>query len=442
MSFDTSKEEWTRELRNKSPIYAAYDENRNICEIKKKIEDNDTDTDSGLQSIDGDTPRDRAFYDHLFDQDLLLTRQDSGVSSENLEISPPYLTSRKDQQVFRDALATKNKTLSRTEDAKQVNLNGVPAFHEYNYSKQHNLHKTISQDIRKSSSTKYAEDVANNSNRRGKWTEGRKYSTKIKTDELRKSKSIDDAKAIADYEKVNEGKCKRREGDCKHSGSSLSSTYGSKEHNYENMKADKNNNCDDRRSELETVNRSTRTVRNEKSMQNGRQKSQNLILRDDLWKSYEETVGKVTEIVDQLLYKDLMCAHLTEEILNFSNNNFTVEDEMLDLEEKFLEGQIFNSVSLLQTLETIGEQQVVESKITMGESRRIDVEIKERRLKLHHMERSFRNMKFRHAPKQLKRYCSVESLLSDTDHNEIEKKKSCEVIWDETEEFKEEISLV
>ena len=441
MNFDISKEDWKRELRSKSPIYATCDENKNLCTITKRVEDNDTDTDSGLTSIDGDTPRDMALCNNLLEHDKEFTRQDSGVSSENSDISSPYLRSYKDQQVFRD-IATKNKPLSRSDNIKQVRVNGIPALHQYSHSKQKFLQKTISSDFKKLKGTKCVENIdKNDDDRTDELVDENRYPSKNASDKNGKiKKSADGGKVFKKHGDKNEGKHNRLD-EYRHYSSSAS-YYDSKEDHHEKLKEDKNNNISERNRETKTTDRNKRGLRNEKSMQNGKEKSQYCIARDELYQSYKETADKVTETVDQLLYKDLMCAYLTEEILNFSNSNFSVEDEMLVIEERFLEDQIFNSVSLLQTMETITEQQHVELKIVISENRRMDIEIKERILKLQHMERAFRNMKFKHAPKQLKRYCSVESLLSDSDHNDIEKKTPCDTIWDEEEEFTEEISLV
>ena len=440
MNFDISKEEWKRELRSKSPIYATCDENKNLCKITKKVEDNDTDTDSGLTSIDGDTPRDLTLFNSSLEYDMQLMRQDSGVSSENSDISSPYLRSNKDQQVFRD-IATKNKPLSRTGNIKQVNPNGVPAFHQYNHSKQQFLRKTVASDFERG--TKLAEKIIkNDDNRTAKLADEIRYSSKNANDKTAKRKisASDGGRLGRSYNDENEGKHNGKD-ENRHYSLSVSN-YDRKEDHHEKLKDDKNNNNSERSRETKATDSNTSSLRKEKSRQNGKQKSQQCIAREELYQSYKKTTDRITEAVDQLLYKDLMCAYLTEEILNFSNSNFSVEDEMLGLEEKFLEDQIFNSVSLLQTMETVSEQQNVELKIVISENKRIDIEIKERILKLQHMERAFRYMKFKHAPKQLKRYCSVESLLSDTDQNETEKKTACDTIWDEEEEFTEEISLV
>ena len=435
MNFEVSKEDWKRELRSKSPIYAAYDENRNICDMTQKVEENDTDTDSGLQSIDGDSARDKVLYNSLLEHDIPLMRQDSGLSSENSDISSPFSRLNTEQQVREDTIATKNKTLSRAKSTTQVTLNRIPAFHS-------ELHDRRETNSRESINAKHRIIVENNvtyNSKKKLVDEDNKFSRKAEVNLVNRRKPANGAKVVRVHEERNEGKVNRNV-ELRNYSSSLSD-HENYDQQYENIKEDRNNNNREIKRDV-NISNSKWSVKREKHKQNARQESQNRILRDELFQSYKETADKITETVDQLLYKDLMCAYLTEEILNFSKNNFSVDEEMLELEEKFLENQIFNSISLLQTLETITDHQQVELKITLNEEKRVDIEISEKVLKLQHMERAFRNLKFKHAPKHLKRYCSVESLLSDIDQNDHEKKRPCDTIWDEKEDFTEEISLV
>ena len=444
MNFDISKEQWKRELRNKSPIYAACDENNNnnsyyMCGAKQKKEENDTDTDSGLLSLDGDTPRDKVTRNYLLDYEILLLRQDSGVSSESSDISSPCLRSSKGEQVLIDTMATKNKSLTRIENSKQVEVNGVPAFGQYFHSRKQNLQKAIPQVIAESNSLKFIEgSVTNVGNAKGRLVREKLCSNNKKDDDFYWEQCAERGKSDGNYRDTKR-QMKEKRDDSKYYYSAFA---GSSKQQFESMEEECNNNRTERQRETKTTEGSKKKLKYEKSVQDCSRKSQNLIVRDELCELYRETADKVAETVDQLLYKDLLCAHLTEEILNFSDNNFSIEEEMLDLEEKYLEDQIFNSVSLLQTLENIGEQQEVELRVAVSENKKIDIAIRERLLKLQHMERAFRNMKFKYAPKQLKRYCSVESLLSDKDRNEFEKKKTFDKIWSEIEELSEEISLV
>jgi len=318
-------------------------------------------------------------------------------------------------------------------------VNGVPAIGQYDHSRKQNLQKAIPQVIIKSNSLKFIEgSVKNIGNAKGSLVSEKLCSNNKRDDDTYCEQYSEGGRSNGKY-KDSKRYMKERRDDCKDCYSAFA---GSSNQQFESMEEECNNNSTERQRKAKATEEAKKKLRYDNSVQDCSKKSQNLIVRDELCKLYKETADKIAETVDQLLYKDLLCAHLTEEILNFSDNNFSIEEDMLDLEEKYLENQIFNSVSLLQTLENIGEQQEVELKITMSENKKIDIDIRERHLKLQHMERAFRNMKFKNAPKQLKRYCSVESLLSDKDRSEFEKKKTFDKIWHESEELSEEISLV
>ena len=442
MNFSASREEWTTELRNKSPIYAAYDENKNFCDVRRKAEDHDTDNDSGLQSIDGDSPQDRLFKACLLEEDLaILARQDSGVSSENSEIASPYL------QLYSTNLATNNKVLSSKDLQEQVILNNVPAKDLNGRMKAgSNSHDRICQQNRHKEQNNISYFT------KGVREEG-KSPTLLENDHgiLTRKKELRPDYVLGSNLKKIHGNVHLENGLSSKPTDSLNKVSVNDNSRISSFKCRKETTRDpSNASRVENYEfkdgRSFRQNAAPSFAQNQRepQKSHNLLLRNDLWASYKEVSDKLSDTIDQLLYKDLMCAYLTDEILNFSANHSTIEDELLEVEEKSVQDEIFNSASLLQTLTMISEHQHVEGKLLSKEMQKVDLEIRQRRLRLHVLERNFRNSKFKYAPKQLKRYCSVESLLDNFEDPEerndsfLNQKFKC----DRKEKFEEETSLV
>ena len=482
MDFELSKEEWKNELRSKSPMYAMFDENQNVYEEVRKVHkhDNDTDNDSGLPSIDGDTPREKNLKHYLMLEDeLVLSRQDSGLSSENSEIAPPSLSRfGKERQLGNEALTTNNRRSLGLESRQQVDVNGLlntgPASNlsVIRRAGQTNLHNEDLKDAtlrrkditkshknpkrdRSNSDPKGSDNKRDRSNSGAKDTENGK-SGWTKTNFSQKLGNVFGRKKLDDSHKHSNNNttgASNSEGGIAGKNLEIAKDYQGDKLKRQNITESKN--------KPDTYDRSDRArnkthPRESTSDDGGRaylngtrqippdapQKSQNLVLRDEMWTAYRDLTMKLTDTVDQLLYKDLMCAHLTAEILNFSNDNFTVEEDLLDLEAKYLEDEIFNTTSLLQTLEVISVHQEIESQITVNEMKKTDSELREHRIKLQNLERQFRNSKFRYAPKQLKRYCSVESLMSDICETEYAKKLHFEEVWNESDEYDEEVSLV
>eukprot|EP00112_Aurelia_sp_Birch-Aquarium-sp1_P002593 Seg1289.3 transcript_id=Seg1289.3/GoldUCD/mRNA.D3Y31 product="hypothetical protein" protein_id=Seg1289.3/GoldUCD/D3Y31 len=477
MDFELSREEWKNELRSKSPMYAMFDENHNVVyEEVKKVDknENDTDNDSGLPSIDGDTPREKNLKHYLMLEDeLVLSRQDSGLSSESSEIAPPSLSRfGKERQLGNEALTTNNRRSLGLESRQQVDVNALlntgPASN-LNHNEELKDATLRRKDITKShknpkrdrsiSDPKGSDTKRDRSNSGTKDTENGK-SAWTKTNFSQKLGNVFGRKKLDDSHKHSYNNTtggSYSEGEIAGKNLQIAKDSQGDKQKRQNItelknKPDTQDRSDRARSKTHPRESTSDRCDRDRPYLNGTrakgtppdaiQKSQNLVLWDEMWTAYKDLTMKLTDTVDQLLYKDLMCAHLTAEILNFSNDNFTVEEDLLDVEAKYLEDEIFNTTSLLQTLEVISVHQEIESQITVNEIKKTDSELREYRMKLQILERQFRNSKFRYAPKQLKRYCSVESLMSDICETENEKKVHFDEVWNESDEYDEEVSLV
>ena len=541
MSFSYSKDEWKEELRKKSQMYASPDENQNYLALKKiDRSDSETDNDSGIRSIDGDSPVERFGARRSIEDELVLLRQDSGVGSENAE----SLTGLASSQVYSQGLATNNKRFPSKAYSQQVNLNSeayvvnnhdklakkedfgsvdddwgsrnveencLSGVKRNSFGKECNLIESKSLDVFMripSSIIDSTGDQNRNSVRcdlrlipsfveavsdtdeenRERWDQevydaGRsrtldsrsgakrvqedlsRSSSLNKEDNTRKYTANWDEYSDVDDKHISRGSARRVQED-------LGRASLIKEDN--TIKYSINDDCqrtkiwdeysdvDDKHiarndKEFNDAGRDARSRRDGRivSMDSRAQENasnSSLIKEEDtrkyscsddhqrtkMWDEYSMLRSKLSEIVDQLLYKDLMWAELTTEILNFSIDNFSIEDQMMELKEQFLREELFNTSSLLQTFEMITEHQQVESYFTQQHIKHTDNEIQEKRTHLQALQRIFRSSRFKAMPKQLKRYCSVESLLSEADH---EKQDPLRFLLDVDECFEEEASL-
>eukprot|EP00794_Sanderia_malayensis_P017930 gene17930-19718_t len=486
MSFECSKEKWIDEIRRKSPIYAIKDENQNYVDSKKgDRSDSEADIDSGIPSIDGDIPQEKvAVTKKLIEDEFFLLRQDSGLSSESSENSSSSTAVRFN---YDNVLATNNKRLLSKDFGKQVVFNDHNRRTDVNRRGKESRDTHVSShynnndndvdgdDIRKSGYRKkgVAETgcAVHGSKQRSQFTSSAKVNTFGKACDLREETSQDLMKICSsaggpDSNRSNldkhlmsenntiaglcfentqppSNRARRTEAtqidlagvDYHRKDSAFNKIHSTRRAGEQDdiRRYSEDSGYSDSRDGVKTAPRKNDND-NQATVKHGK--------RALIWKEYIGVTRSLSEILDRLLYSDLMIANLTADILNFSTDHYSIEDDLEELEVKYLKNEVFDMHSLLQTAELIADKQCVERHFLGQQIGRTQREIDKKRLTLQSLQRLYRNRKFKTMPKHIKRYCSTESLLSDMGECNDEKHVHLEVLSDAEEDSKEVISFV
>lgn len=450
MNFACSREEWMEQLRVKS-LHTARDENQNYIDLRKaERSDSEAELDSGIPSIDGDTPQDVAQTRRSLEVDLFLSRQDSGASSEQ---SSECTENTLGLQLRFDGLATRNKQLPCKNHRRQVVANNRDDVMKNGncFCDEDGIDNLNYQDVNKTS----IRDVCCSTSKRNSFGKGcelreNNASSIITIGDYTSSRAGgNDSNAEASLmneDNTADEQChskqfvnKSNEDRPEYNRRYTEVSIAEEERKGNPVSNGQNYNCLNKNAHISKhthfLNKLTqnheRSATSEKLKITAKYQKSSAISEEErniIWQGYASLTKSLTEIVDQLLYKDLLIAHLSSDIIDSTDD--PIEDDLLEIEEAFLHDEIFLTSELLQTLEIITEQQCVEESLQAKQLQRIQRDIEDRRIFVQALERIFRNTKFKTMPKQLKRYCSVESLLSDV---VVEKHSNLKTLLDEEE---------